>query len=61
MHTKIQKLMNEEMSRKDFLLRLAGIVLIVTGITGMAQKLRGTQAQSNGYGASAYGGNSKAR
>jgi hypothetical protein len=61
MQSKLQTLMNEEMTRKDFLLRLAGIVLIITGITGMAQKLRGTQAQSNGYGASAYGGNSRTR
>lgn len=57
MQNKLQTLMSQEMSRKDFLLRLAGIALILTGITGLTQKFRGTQIQSKGYGSSAYGGN----
>ena len=56
MNTKINELMNQPMSRKDFLLRLAGIALLITGIAGMAQRFRGFEAQTRGYGSSPYGG-----
>lgn len=48
--------MNEEMSRKDFLLRIAGIVLLLSGLSGMLHKMRSIQVQTQGYGASTYGG-----
>lgn len=56
MHTKIQSLLQQEMSRKDFLIRLVGMALLVTGVTGIIKRMTSFQFQTKGYGSSQYGG-----
>jgi len=55
----MQQILKQEMTRRDFLIRVAGLALIVTGVTGILQKFRNFSVQSHGYGSSAYGGNKR--
>lgn len=52
-------LLQEEMDRKDFIIRLFGLLLILTGVSGILNKLRGPAPKTHGYGGSSYGGNKR--
>jgi len=56
----IDSLLNQEMSRKEFLQRIGSGILIFIGVGGVLKALAGQQSRgrisNNGYGSSAYGG-----
>jgi len=61
--TQINKLLNKEMSRKEFLQHIGSGILIMLGVSGLMKALLQSQPHSqsperdisNGYGSSAYG------
>lgn len=60
MKYQIQELLNQEMSRKEFLQRIGSGILIFIGVGGILKALAGQQSKgrvsNTGYGSSAYGG-----
>jgi hypothetical protein len=65
MNTNIfQKLLSKEMTRKEFLLHLGMLVLVITGVAGMLKTLSdpyvsSKQKTTQGFGAGPYGGVNK--
>ena len=58
----LQALLDKEVDRKDFLKHVGFGLVALTGATALTRSLTslGTKTQTNGYGVSAYGGNSLA-
>ena len=54
-----QRLLESEVSRRGFLVRVGTILLMLTGISGLLRALSVTEARPQGYGAAAYGGERK--
>jgi hypothetical protein len=59
----VQRLLETEMDRKEFLAYLGGLILAVVGISGLIKSITLPQEHSSskpstkgGYGSSAYGG-----
>lgn len=62
MKSDIEKLLQKQMDRKDFLRHVAIGFAAIAGITTVAKTLStlsGDKSQSMGYGSSAYGGGSQ--
>ncbi len=55
MHS-LKKILNQKMTRKEFLVRLFVIVLVFSGITGTFEKLKSLERpRKNSFGGGAYG------
>lgn len=62
MHRQLQQILHKPMSRREFLVTIGFGLATLVGLAGLLQllgKRNPWQAQSSGYGASSYGGNSK--
>ena len=57
MTSPIQKLMAQEVDRKQFLLHAGAVILALTGVSGLIKALtEPTSNPTDGYDSSAYGG-----
>jgi hypothetical protein len=54
-----QRLLESEVSRRDFLVRVGTLLLMLTGISGILRTLSLTERKSQGYSSAAYGGERK--
>lgn len=50
-----QRLLESEVSRRDFLVRVGTLLLMLTGISSILRTLSLTERKSQGYGSAAYG------